>query len=555
MWPVVRVAAAALVSLLLGGCQPEAQAPVDKQAGGGLQPTRGYIVIALDALRADHLGSYGYDRPTSPFLDSLAARAAVVDWAIAPYPGTLVSNLSLFTGLYPPQHGVYPPSGVLAGEIPTLPELFFDAGFRTAGHTEGGFMAGGYGFARGFEEFTDTAHADEADIERTFERGLNFLRGLAEEDRFFLFLHTYSPHDPYDPPEPYRSEMWPGEPPPGPAPAGPTLRAFNAGEVELTAETLAYYRALYDASIRYTDEVLASFFAELESLGLDRETTIILTADHGEELGEHGRLGHTQLYPESLRVPLVIVHPELASGRHIPGPVSSVDLAPTLVDLAGIPSPENLAGASLRPWLEGAAEQTPRAVYAEVRDLETARTLVSAEGGGLHQLLAYSPNAEPEGTWISRQVAFDAPAPRLRVEIQSFNQPRAIQVSVDGQETDRLMAGTEWREFNIDLPRDRGVHRVELTTEECESPASLGSSDDRRCLSFQIRETPLHRLELYDLGADPGAERDLSRSDADLTRWMTRRLRELRWSPVATAGTQALSEEARETLRALGYLD
>ena len=552
---MVWVAAAALGSLVLVGCQPRTRTPAGEQTGDALRPTRGNIVIALDALRADHLGFYGYDRPTSPFLDSLAARAAVVEWAIAPYPGTLVSNLSLFTGLYPPQHGVYPPSGVLAGEIPTLPELFLAGGFRTAGHTEGGFMAGGYGFARGFEEFTDTAHAAEADIERTFERGLDFLRGLTEEDRFFLFLHTYSPHDPYDPPEPYRSEMWPGEPPPGPTPVGPTLRAFNAGEVELTPESLAYYRALYDASIRYTDEVLASFFAELEVLGLDRETTIIITADHGEELADHGRLGHTQLYPESLRVPLVIVHPELASGLRIPGPVSSVDLTPTLADLAGIPSPENLAGASLRPLLEGAEEQPPRAVYAEVRDLETVRALISAEGGGLHQLLALSPNSEPGGTWISRTVAFDAPAPRLRVEIQSFHQPRAIQVSVEGLESGRLMAGIEWREFDIDLPRDRGVHRVELATDDCESPASLGLTDDPRCLSFQIRETPLHRIELYDLVADPGAERDLSRSDAELTRWMAQRLQQLRWTPMAAAGTQALSEEARETLRALGYLD
>jgi arylsulfatase A-like enzyme len=540
---------------VLVGCQPRTRTPAGEQTGDALRPTRGNIVIALDALRADHLGFYGYDRPTSPFLDSLAARAAVVEWAIAPYPGTLVSNLSLFTGLYPPQHGVYPPSGVLAAEIPTLPELFLAAGFRTAGHTEGGFMAGGYGFASGFEEFTDTAHEAEADIERTFERGLDFLRGLATEEQFFLFLHTYSPHDPYDPPEPYRSELWPGEPPPGPEPVGPTLRAFNAGEIELTPETLAYYRALYDASIRYTDEVLARFFAELEALGLAGETTIVITADHGEELADHGRLGHTQLYPESLRVPLVIIHPELESGLRIPGPVSSVDLAPTLLDLAGISSPEELGGASLRPLLEGAAEQPPRAVYAEVRDLETARALISAEEGGLHQLLAFSPNTEPGGTWISRSVAFDVPAPRVRVEIQSFHQPREIRVSVDGQETARLMAATEWDEFEIDLPRDRGIHRVELATEECESPASLGPSDDARCLSFQIRKTPLHRLELYDLEADPGAKGDLSRSDAELTRRLARRLQQLRWSPVAAAGSQALSEEARETLRALGYLD
>ncbi|TNF77866.1 MAG: hypothetical protein EP299_04155 [Acidobacteria bacterium] len=350
---VVWVAVAALGSLLLGGCRPEAHAPAGSQARGRLQPTRGYIVIALDALRADHLGAYGYDRPTSPFLDSLAARSAVVDWAIAPYPGTLVSNLSLFTGLYPPQHGVYPPSGVLAAEIPTLPELFLASGFRTAGHTEGGFMAGGYGFARGFEEFTDTAHDAEADIERTFERGLDFLRGLAEEDRFFLFLHTYSPHDPYDPPEPWRSELWPGEPPPGPPPTGPTLRAFNAGEVELTAETLAFYRALYDASIRYTDEVLAGFFAELEALGLVDETTII---DHHHRRPRRGacRPRAARPHPALSRVPAGAAgdHPSTARGRS-PNPGPGVECRPGTDSLRSCSYP--LARKTGRRQLEAAA--------------------------------------------------------------------------------------------------------------------------------------------------------------------------------------------------------
>jgi hypothetical protein len=384
---------------------------------------------------------------------------------------------------------------------------------------------------------------------------LDFLRGVAEDERFFLFLHTYSPHDPYDPPEPYRSELWPGEPPPGPAPVGPTLRAFNAGELELTEETLGYYRALYDASIRYLDRVLEKFFDELEALGFAPDTTVVITADHGEEFTDHGRLGHTQLYPECLRVPLIIIHPGLEPGLRLPGPVSSVDLTPTLLDLAGISSPGELAGSSLRPLLEGAEDEPPRAVYAEVRDLETIRSLVTAEGGGLHQLLAFTPNSEPGGTWISRRVEFDAPAPRIQVEIQSFHEPRAIQVSVDGLETVRLMTGTDWRAYDIELPRDQGIHRVELATDGCVSPASVGLSDDPRCLSFQIRETPLHRLELYNLVADPGAGHDLSRSTGELTRWMARRLLQLRWSPVASAGSQELSDEARDTLRALGYLD
>lgn len=152
-----------------------------------LGPTRGYILISIDTLRADHLGCYGYHKPTSPFLDSLASKGALFERVFVQYPATLVSHMSLFTGLYPLEHGVYPPSAVLSAEIETLPERFLSAGFKTSGHTEGGFVAGEYGFARGFSDFTDTPYSDDRDIERTFDRGIEFLSRLEPMDRFFLF--------------------------------------------------------------------------------------------------------------------------------------------------------------------------------------------------------------------------------------------------------------------------------------------------------------------------------------------------------------------------------
>ena len=185
--PEHRFRVALVAALVAAGC---GGAPVGPGGDAELQTTRGQILISLDTLSAAHLGAYGYELPTSPFFDALAARGALFENAFVQYPSTLVSHMSIFTGLYPQQHGVYPPSYRLSPAIATLPERFAAAGFRTAGHTEGGFVGHGYGFARGFDEFTDPRVEHTTDIEKTLEKGLAFLRRLGAEDRFFLFLHT-----------------------------------------------------------------------------------------------------------------------------------------------------------------------------------------------------------------------------------------------------------------------------------------------------------------------------------------------------------------------------
>ncbi len=543
--------------LCCAACAPE-QHRYDKaqDVGEVLRPTRGFVLIAFDALRADHLGVYGYDRPTSPFFDELAAGNALFERAMAPYPATLVSNMSLFTGLWPPQHGVYPPSAVLSEAIETLPARFRSRGFRTAGHTEGGFMAGGYGFARGFDEFSDTPYQTETDIERTFERGLEFLRHLDDDDRFFLFLHTYSTHDPYDPPEPYRSMFWDGEQPPAAQPTGPLLRAFNAGRLELADEAIDYYRDLYDGSIRYTDAILEEFIGELEALGLLDDSTLILTSDHGEEFAEHGKLGHTQVYPECLRVPLVVVHPDLAGGRRIPALVSSVDIAPTLYELAGVPPPDRISGRSLVAELTAREPRLSGEAYAEAIDRQSVRSLLRQQSGRLHQLIVFEPRSDPEGTWISDSVSFHSGTSRLGFEIQSFHRPRTVRVSLDGKPHATVEIGTGWQPIELDLPvPPESVRLVTLETDGCDSPTLLGVGDDSRCLAFQIRGIAPQRLELYDLSRDPGATNNLAERPGRVRETLVQRLGSYGWTPVAEPGSRDLSAEAEEKLRALGYLD
>ena len=561
MWPRVKVGArfgvlvaSLVVTVGLSGCRPRS-APLS--AGFDPQPTRGFILISIDTLRADHLGAYGYSRDTSPFLDSLAARGTLFERAIVQYPSTLTSHMSIFTGLYPQEHAVLPPSRVLAGEIQTLPEMFQRQGFRTAGHTEGGFMAGGYGFARGFDEFTDTAYGSDTDVERTFGRGVEFLRSLEAKEPFFLFLHTYAVHDPYDPPESYRSLFWTGDAPQVSDSRGEFLRRVNQGEQEVSQQTLRYYEAQYDATIRYVDDVLRGFVDELKSLGLLAETTLIITSDHGEEFGEHGKVAHTQVYPECLVVPLLIVHPGQVVGSRIPELVETVDFAPTLLELAGIEASEGISGKSLVGLIRGEERRDSSSqAYAEVLDEERARTLMVRDPRAYLQLLMVEPEPDPSGPWIRDAFTFDTEEVRLEFEAHSFHEPRHVRVTVDGSPLDGIDLGPEWQSVTLQLPgRRRRTRRVGLEADGCISPAEVGESADDRCLAFQTRGLDPIRHELFDLHADPLARTDLYEEEDELRRRLTARLSAMQWTSRAEPGQQRLSEEDEAALRALGYLD
>jgi len=548
----VKVVRGSLIAVLLAAaaCAP-AGVPTPVQPP---PPTRGYVLISLDTLRADHLSAYGYERETSPFLSELAERAALFERVVAPYPATLVSHMSLFTGLYPQQHAVYPPNGVLSPEVPTLPEVLRAAGFRTAGFTEGGFVAGGFGFSRGFERFADPPYEADDDIEATFERGLEFLREVGPDERFFLFLHSYSVHDPYAPPEPWRERFAPADPGSATLSLGENLRDANRGRLELPPGAVGDFRRLYDGSVAYVDGVLRSFFVALEAAGLADETTLLVTSDHGEELREHGRLGHTQLYPESLFVPLLVVHPLQREAVRVDRLVRLVDVAPTVYDLARVEPPPGLAGESLAPCLVAPEICAGRPAYAEVSDEERNRTLLVEEDGRLYQFHLVVYDGDPEGTWISRRATFDVHGPELTFESRSFHRPRALRFLVGDEEIGRAEVGTDWGRYAVALP---SVGRVRVTVEAdgCDTPARVGEGDDHRCLSVILKGLLLTRSELFDLAADPGATRDLSAELPDVHRRLARRLAELSWEPRAESLETTLTEQQREMLEALGYLD
>ena len=557
MRPFALLAAALLLPGLLatGGCQKQRQ------------PRGRFILISLDTLRADHLGAYGYSRPTSPFLDSLAARGTLFENAVVQLPGTLPSHMSIFTGLYPPEHGVYPETA-LSPLLKTLPEVLRQEGFATGGHVEGGYVAGRYGFARGFEEWTDDSPMVEREgrlvksrkaVKRTFGRGLEFLKRVRDRESFFLFLHTYSIHDPYDPPEEYRSRYWSGPPPPGAfEPRGQELAAYNRGERALAPRAVEYYRALYDAQINYTDDVLREFFAGIAGLGLADSVTVVLTSDHGEEFLEHGKLVHEQVYHENLHVPLLVVRPGGSGGRRVRTLVQSVDLAPTLLELAGVPLGRRpaMSGRSFVPLLTGDGRSPGRDAYAEAFVTRDRTVYRQTEDELLQYLRREARNPEPEedGLWVTRSTSLETFAPALEFWAMSYHEPRDLRVRVDRKplRTERLDTAGRW--LRIPLPAGGGKRRVELSSEGCVSPASLGESKDARCLSFLLRGLSPSGSELYDLTLDPRSTRDLSDERFAVAGELAARLDALRFRLAAEPAKTTMDPEQEERLRALGYI-
>ena len=542
------LAALVLLAAAASACSRPAEGPAAAEPPLPRR-TRGYVLVSLDTLRADHLGTYGYGRATSPFLDSLAARGTLFEEAYSHYPSTLVSHMSMLTGLLPGEHGVVEPGAVLAPEIETLAQVFQRGGFATAAYTEGGYMSGRYGFRRGFETFHARHRSGSRQVQQTFRRGVAFLEAQAPDRPFLLFLHTYAVHAPYDAPERYQRMFWQGDPPPGAPP--PTPRALTEQNLRgdpLPPRAVEYLTAAYDAGIRETDDVLRAFFADLERLGLRDDVTLVITADHGEELQDHGRFHHTQLYRETMRVPLLVVHPDRREPVRQAGLVGLSDLAPTLYELARLTPRQAPSGRSLARLL-GPTRSPPDAASLWAEAGNGHRALYRQEGGRIRSLLLSDPPAEG---WMGRRLVFDAAGGELRFGARAYRVPRSVRVWAGRAELPPLALTPEWGPAVLRLPR--GVTRVRLEADGCESPPDEPGAPEPRCLAFQLRGVRPARIELYDLADDPGQRRDLSTVEPRETRRLLREMAAFRPRPRAGPAAAPLDPELVESLRALGYV-
>ncbi|MGB5815806.1 MAG: sulfatase-like hydrolase/transferase, partial [Thermoanaerobaculia bacterium] len=311
---------------------------------GDLAPAEiNVILVTIDTLRADRLSSYGNPVPLTPNIDAIAGEGTRFTNAASTVPFTLPSHSSIMTGTYPPYHGVRENVGyTLDDSIPTLAEWLGDRGYTTAGFVSAFVLDSRWGIARGFDTYHDDFDLDEmkgnlASVQRDGRESIaEALRWLDGEPKspFLLWLHLFDPHDPYTPPEPFRSQ---------------------------------YPRRPYDAEVAYTDSLIGELRLSLEERGLLDSSLLVLTGDHGEGLGNHKEGFHGFfVYDSTVHVPLIIRLPEgRLGGQVVEEVVSHVDLLPTILDATGQEIPSGVQGSSLLPLLLSMEETGDRAVYTE----------------------------------------------------------------------------------------------------------------------------------------------------------------------------------------------
>jgi arylsulfatase A-like enzyme len=326
------------------------------------------ILISVDTLRPDHLGCYGYRRPTSPVFDALAEGGVVFEDVSTPAPWTLPAHASLLTGLYPSRHGLKSHERYLPAPIVTLAQVLARKGYRTAAVVNSHNLSSRFGLDRGFQDFryVEESVAQVAPTSEIIDQAITWLEKRGDHP-LFLFVHTYDVHSDYRSLAEYEAAFV--EPYDGPA-DGTTaqLIAVREGKLSLGEADARHLVDLYDAGIRQWDGELGRLLRFLKDNRMLEETLLIITSDHGEEFFEHGGFlhGRTQ-YQEVMAVPLVLRGPGLPSGERVAQPASLVDLMPTVLALLRIPAPEALDGRDLRPFWqeEERREAGPRLIFGE----------------------------------------------------------------------------------------------------------------------------------------------------------------------------------------------
>jgi arylsulfatase A-like enzyme len=349
-----------LCAAWLSGCQPKRDPNV--------------LILVIDALRPDHLGCYGSALDTSPTIDALAKRGVLFADATSPSSYTRAAVPSIFTSVLPGAHGVLSQGKqveMLSDEFITLAETLKARGYATAAFAPNPSLHRSFNFGQGFDLYDDdfqlgagTEPGDYETATKIQDRTLRWLRNNRGRP-FFAYLHYRDVHAPYIPPPPYdRRYVTPGV-------RRPLTRAeYRSQPADIKRprrhRDLTAYVEQYDGEIRYTDDQLARFLAELEKEDLLDNTVIFLTADHGESFLEHGSWTHgTGLYEELTRVPLLLVLPgKKHAGRRVEVPVQTTDIYPSILEILNAKAPAELQGKSLFAALEGRADPD-RPVYSE----------------------------------------------------------------------------------------------------------------------------------------------------------------------------------------------
>ncbi len=334
------LAAGISTNLFLTGC--------GKALSGKTKPN--VLLIVLDTARADHFSFMGYQRNTSPNIDKLASEGVIFEKAYSTNFWTLPSHASLFTALYPSQAGATSETNQLPQSNTTLAEVMKKSGYNTAAFSCNTWVGKERGFAKGFDEFYEMWRPDNNSVVppqqgqpewATLKKVLPWLQKQKEnKNPFFTFINLNCAHMPYQPPETFRSKflrfgysnqqieraakiagMW----------------EHLAGKLELSDEDFRIMTDLYDGEIAFADHCVGQITNQLKTLGTLDDTIVIITSDHGENLGDHGLIDHLlSMYETTLHIPLVIRYPESFKPSKTTDLVSMVDIAPTILDLCNI---------------------------------------------------------------------------------------------------------------------------------------------------------------------------------------------------------------------------
>jgi arylsulfatase A-like enzyme len=310
------------------------------------------VLYIIDTLRADHLGCYGYSRPTSPRIDAFANDATLFAHASAQSAWTKPAVATILTGLYPPVHGANSVSDVLSDEVPTLAEALAESGYDTAGFVTNSVLSRAYGFAQGFNHFEYLEETEDREFHQLSDRVnrsvFSWLDNRPQEDPFFICVHTMDPHAPYTPRSPFAEELASQvtDPRLGRLQIVNGLTWKDRAPEKNTASDLM---ALYDGEIRFNDAQFGELLDKLEAMNVLESSLVVFVSDHGEEFGDHGRWQHGfTLFEEMLHVPLIIRFPFAAgAGTVVSTTVGQVDVVPTVLEVAGLAVPPGVQGRSL----------------------------------------------------------------------------------------------------------------------------------------------------------------------------------------------------------------
>lgn len=380
-----------LAGLALAGCAPEGDDAASASAGAPAAP-RHVVLVSLDTTRADHLGCY--DGPVAtPSLDRVAAEGVRFADVSTPATTTLCAHTSIFTGTWPQTHGVVRNGYVVPAANETLGELLDAAGFETAGFVSSFALDEAFGLAAGFDTWEQTfdlniragdEEANQRRAEGTTDAVIAYLDAVGDDlpERLFLFVHYFDPHAPYDPPEPWRSRH------------GPIAEGVDGGDRDLRRIVAEHQEAvlgvprdrnanvvegllpelvrgttgeprgidrdlarLYAGEVAYMDHHVGRLFEALRERGLWDDALVVVTADHGETFWEHADFWNHGLatYQTTVHVPLLLRFPGARdAGSVVEQPVSTVDVAPTVLAALGLERPAAMEGSVLLPWIQGA---------------------------------------------------------------------------------------------------------------------------------------------------------------------------------------------------------